>query len=681
MKKNSKNIIKIKRLNRFSYEDFIKIIDIFIYLKKFNFFEEEILEKDFECLSKILSNIFVNIEKREIFKNYILATLEKLECIEKYDNELKNREMLDSLLRYIFDLKNSRKNEELSLLYDMVYGLQSVLSELILYKQSLDFLEFMNFILKNIDIHYFTIEKIKEIENSINELKNSLEKFKKALQPPNKLKAIYYTIIEVFSKILGKEHSLLEKQVRDLLNKNKNLLRILEIDISNLLNDERYRKITISRINDYLSKFNDLKKINFFKSISQIADIFKKYEDEIYKKNLTALYYEVITFLNEEINKSLISNYRLYETYKTLALIGVIIDFLLNKENNPVIKILLETYKDRENFIYQGLKYSYYFITKIDFLRIKLNALNGILINSLKLENIILLKDLSLEEYKNFYKLSTFLYENNITNPDKIFICVILKEILENIEILDDIDSLKERLDKIKKDININSKEILSNVISICKEKEDNNEPVIISTADGFQGDERDVIIYSLRYAPNSSPQIIRSLLSLNEFGENRLNVALTRARRKMVFFISRDIEEFPSSLLKDFLFYAKGFSISNIIDKEFDSDFERDVYERLIKKGYRLYPQYKDCGYKIDLALFIENLRIGDGWQHYDKDGELNIYDIERQEILERAGWIILRIPSTQYWKDPDGYIERLIEKINNIIENHKKKNKLKLK
>ncbi len=447
-----------------------------------------------------------------------------------------------------------------------------------------------------------------------------------------------------------------------------------------MLNDERYRKITISRINDYLSKFNDLKKINFFKSISQIADIFKKYEDEIYKKNLTALYYEVITFLNEEINKSLISNYRLYETYKTLALIGVIIDFLLNKENNPVIKILLETYKDRENFIYQGLKYSYYFITKIDFLRIKLNALNGILINSLKLENIILLKDLSLEEYKNFYKLSTFLYENNITNPDKIFICVILKEILENIEILDDIDSLKERLDKIKKDININSKEILSNVISICKEKEDNNEPVIISTADGFQGDERDVIIYSLRYAPNSSPQIIRSLLSLNEFGENRLNVALTRARRKMVFFISRDIEEFPSSLLKDFLFYAKGFSISNIIDKEFDSDFERDVYERLIKKGYRLYPQYKDCGYRIDLALFIENLRIGDGWQHYDKDGELNIYDIERQEILERAGWIILRIPSTQYWKDPDGYIERLIEKINNIIENHKRKEQVEI-
>ena len=937
------------KLRQFSYEDFIKIINIFTYFKQFNFFEEEILEKDFECLSKILSNIFVDIEKREIFQNNINTTLEKLELIEEYSNELKDREMFDSLLKYIFELKNSKKNEELSLLYDMVCELQSVFSRLISYEEISDFLNFMNSILKNIDVHYFTIEKIKEIENSINELQNSLEKFKKILRPPNKLKAIYYTIIEVFSKILDKEHSLLEKQIRDLLNKNKNLLRILEIDISSLLNNERYRKITISRINEYLGKFNYLKEINFFNLISQIANIFEKYENEIYKKNLTVSYYEAITFINEEINKSLISNYKLYETYKTLTLIGVIIDFLLNKENNPVIKILLETYKDREDFIDQNLKYSYYFITKIDSFRTKLNALKTILINDVKLEKIILLKDLSLEEYKNFYKLSTFLYENNITNPDKIFICIILKEVLEKIEVFDDIDSLKERLDEIKKDININSKEILSNLISnrinkfnnnaenmglveslkkilktkkikkieeiknkseyikildlfklwvvkiedvfklfpfkpalfdyviideasqllpiyllpllfitkriiiigddkqlkspellffdeemsnskfqaenlsndelvdvfkitrdssclklanllpdkllppnrimlkehfrclpeiikfsnekfyggmlrimteglerigntfefykvenaedinkvnrkeaeevikylkkclkdphykkysfgvlsffreqadyildrfieekekdielhrICKEKEDNNEPVLISTADGFQGDERDVIIYSLRYAPNSSPKIISSLLSSSEFGKNRLNVALTRARRKMVFFISRDIKEFPANLLKDFLFYAKGFNISDIISEKFDSDFERDVYERLTKKGYRLYPQYEACGYRIDLALFIENLRIGiecDGWQHYDKYGELNIDDIERQEILERAGWIILRIPSTRYWKDPDDYIERLIEKINNIVENQKKEEQTK--
>jgi len=212
----------------------------------------------------------------------------------------------------------------------------------------------------------------------------------------------------------------------------------------------------------------------------------------------------------------------------------------------------------------------------------------------------------------------------------------------------------------------------------IVKEKEEQNEPVIISTVDGFQGEERDIILYSLRYAPNSSPQIYQPILSEGNFGQNRLNVALTRARKKMIFFMSVDISNFPNNLLKDFLLYAKGYTESKIIIEEFDSDFERDVYERMKARGYDLYPQYPACGYRIDLALFIDNLRIGiecDGWQHYDRFGELKIEDIERQETLERAGWKILRIPSTKYWKDPEKYIDNLIEKINQIVDEHKRR------
>jgi len=145
-----------------------------------------------------------------------------------------------------------------------------------------------------------------------------------------------------------------------------------------------------------------------------------------------------------------------------------------------------------------------------------------------------------------------------------------------------------------------------------------------------------------------------------------------------MILFISTNIGQFPENILKEFLLYAQGSPTSEIIKEEFDSDFEQDIYERMKAKGYNLYPQYPACGYRIDLALFRDNLRIGiecDGWQHYDKYGNLNIDDIERQEVLERAGWKILRIPSTKYWKNPDACIDELIKKIEKIIEEYKKK------
>lgn len=209
----------------------------------------------------------------------------------------------------------------------------------------------------------------------------------------------------------------------------------------------------------------------------------------------------------------------------------------------------------------------------------------------------------------------------------------------------------------------------------ICKEKENKlKEPVIVSTVDGFQGDERDIILYSFRYAPNSSPQIFA--LQRGEGGENRINVAFTRARKKMVFYISRPLEEFPPGLVKNFLLDAKNPHLEVSGEEKFDSDFEKDVYQRLGAKGYNVIPQYKSCGYFIDLAIFINNQKIGiecDGWQHYDKYGNLNIDDIERQEILERAGWIILRIPSSIYWQDPDGHIDNLCKRIEEIKNKQK--------
>lgn len=217
----------------------------------------------------------------------------------------------------------------------------------------------------------------------------------------------------------------------------------------------------------------------------------------------------------------------------------------------------------------------------------------------------------------------------------------------------------------------IRAKEKDIDLEKICKEKEDDlKEPVIISTIDGFQGDERDVILYSFRYAPNSDPKIFA--IERQELGRNRINVAFTRARKKMIFYLSVKLEELPEGLIKDFLKYAQNPDNELQKKREFDSEFEEDVYNRLKERGFNPIPQYQSCGFYIDLALFIDNKKIGiecDGWQHYDSSLNLNIDDIERQEILERAGWKIYRIPSTIYWKNPEGFLDEMINDIKEYI------------
>ena len=113
--------------------------------------------------------------------------------------------------------------------------------------------------------------------------------------------------------------------------------------------------------------------------------------------------------------------------------------------------------------------------------------------------------------------------------------------------------------------------------------------------------------------------------------GENRLNVAVTRAREEMVIISSIDPTDIKNTSkhdgpkrLRQFLAYAK---MTNSLNKEgqktvlseinpdmervresnkldFDSDFEIQVYKKLQERGYKVETQIGFSGYKIDLAI-----------------------------------------------------------------------------
>jgi len=54
-----------------------------------------------------------------------------------------------------------------------------------------------------------------------------------------------------------------------------------------------------------------------------------------------------------------------------------------------------------------------------------------------------------------------------------------------------------------------------------------------------------------------------------------------------------------------------------------------------------------------------------GEYW-HLDEHGNLLIEDVDRQEVLERAGWKVLRIPYRSWQKNPDHHISRILKAFN---------------
>jgi very-short-patch-repair endonuclease len=99
------------------------------------------------------------------------------------------------------------------------------------------------------------------------------------------------------------------------------------------------------------------------------------------------------------------------------------------------------------------------------------------------------------------------------------------------------------------------------------------------------------------------------------------------------------------------------------------DSGFEQQVMTALAGaegRDVRVRAQYPCCGYFIDIVASEGDNRLAiecDGeWVHLDEHGELKIEDIERQEVLERAGWSVLRIPYRSWRENSASQVSRVL-------------------
>ena len=227
------------------------------------------------------------------------------------------------------------------------------------------------------------------------------------------------------------------------------------------------------------------------------------------------------------------------------------------------------------------------------------------------------------------------------------------------------------------------------NLEDFCR---DNSPQFFLKALENVQGDERDVILLSVGYARDPQGKLSLNFGPLNKKGgERRLNVAVTRAKSKITLVSSIlagdiDITRTQSEgvrLLRDYLEYAasggerlQGNSYTDSL--HFDSPFEEDVYHTIrqhsLLQEYIIRTQVGCSGYRIDLAI-AHNSRPGEFLLGIECDGAsyhssstARDRDRLRQQVLERLGWRIHRIWSTEWFRNKPEQIRLLIERINKL-------------
>ncbi|WP_425448543.1 AAA domain-containing protein [Dethiothermospora halolimnae] len=221
----------------------------------------------------------------------------------------------------------------------------------------------------------------------------------------------------------------------------------------------------------------------------------------------------------------------------------------------------------------------------------------------------------------------------------------------------------------------------------------DEDVSLFVKNIENVQGDERDIVIFSIGYAPNENGKVSVNFGALSQDGgENRLNVAISRAKKKIYVITSIEPEilkidhtkNIGPKLFKKYLQYVREISNNNgseakkllnsFIDsniernekEKYDSDFEIEVHDALVNLGYDVDTQVGVSGYKIDLAIYDEKtsryiLGIECDGATYHSSKSARERDIHRQRYLESRGWKIIRIWSRDWWKDSKAEIKKI--------------------
>ena len=220
---------------------------------------------------------------------------------------------------------------------------------------------------------------------------------------------------------------------------------------------------------------------------------------------------------------------------------------------------------------------------------------------------------------------------------------------------------------------------------------------IFIKNLENVQGDERDIIIFSIGYARNEYGKVVAHFGPLSvEGGENRLNVAITRAKEKIYVVTSIEPEELAvegtknlgPKIFKSYLKYVRAISNKKYKEAEYvldsfrpslpqsgefivENKLEQYIKEELTKLGFMVETNLGNTDYKISLAIYDKSLDryllgIECDYSAYKSSDSILERDVYRNKFLESRGWKIMRVWSRDWWLNKTKVINNIVKVIN---------------
>jgi hypothetical protein len=212
-------------------------------------------------------------------------------------------------------------------------------------------------------------------------------------------------------------------------------------------------------------------------------------------------------------------------------------------------------------------------------------------------------------------------------------------------------------------------------------------ESLFVKNIENVQGDEKDIIIFSIGYAPDKDGKMNMQFGSLNVAGgENRLNVAITRAREKIIIVSSIIPEELKlqgiknegPKLLKKYLEYSRtvsegNFKLQGIANGKHSSDWYLST--QLINWS-KLNSKVTFSSHALPFTdIIVENGKSHLGAvltddQLYYSSLTVKESHIYTPDLLQQKNWNYLRVFSRSWWLDRQSAENELAKFIYNVSQ-----------
>lgn len=176
-----------------------------------------------------------------------------------------------------------------------------------------------------------------------------------------------------------------------------------------------------------------------------------------------------------------------------------------------------------------------------------------------------------------------------------------------------------------------------------------NQSKLVVDTVHGFQGDEKDVMIFSLC----AGPDMPRGSLHFIREKSNLFNVAVSRARA--VIHVVGNKHWAINCGIDHIVKLAQPVNHKSIDTKKgpwspHESPWEKILFDALMKKGIEAIPQYPASGRRLDLALINNetnlkiDIEVDSDTYHRNPDGSRKKDDTWRDIYLMGMGWKVMR-------------------------------------